>query len=107
MSFSHNACRIQILGSCSSYPVLQASPIPFRSADRFQYRHMESDWRCGTEWGWLARLVHTTFLHLVLFVVVVDNTSYHLQNNLNHNNFIAGCLTGMVLRRLNIQVCRL
>jgi len=27
---------------------------PLRNADRFQYT--ESDRRCGTEWGWLARL---------------------------------------------------
>jgi len=40
---------------------VHASPIPFRSADRFQYYmyipctyHVsvtESDWRCGTEWA--------------------------------------------------------
>ena len=39
--------------------VSQASRILFRSADRFQYplhADTESDWCCGTEWGWLTRL---------------------------------------------------
>jgi len=38
--------------------VSQASPIPFHSADRFQYWHAaaEDDRRCRLEWGWLSRL---------------------------------------------------
>ena len=41
------------------YLVSQANPIPFRSADRFQYRHTKSNRDCRMEWGWLARLADT------------------------------------------------
>ena len=48
--------------SCHNKNVVsRASPIPLRSTDRFQYlpprADTESDRRCGTEWGWLARLI--------------------------------------------------
>jgi len=41
------------------YLASQASPILFRSADRFQNQHTKSNRHCGTEWGWLASLADT------------------------------------------------
>ena len=74
------------LGTCLLL-VLQASPFPFRSADRFQYARREgsgdsdlglflpslrtphttkSDWCCGMERVWFARLVCCRKAHTML-----------------------------------------
>jgi len=59
-------CFILVIMDPMGYTKLvsPASPIPFRSTDQYTCigtrTDTESDQRCRTEWGWLARLIQNS-----------------------------------------------